>query len=412
MELREETLENGLTIVAECNDEAHTSSLGFFVRTGSRDETADVAGVSHFLEHMVFKGTPKRTADDVNREFDEMGAHYNACTSEESTIYYAAILPEFQDRVVELWADVLRPSLREDDFDMEKKVIIEEIRMYDDQPPYGADDRCKAAFYGDHPLANSVLGTVQSITDLPVDQMRGYFQQRYAPGNIALVGTGKVDFEQLVDKAREVTADWKPQDTTRRIPAAVPHKEFLTLAKSESTQEYAIELTAGPSATDDDRHAAKILSVVLGDDSGSRLFWDLVDPGLAEHASLGHYEYDGTGLFVTYMACAPEMCQENLQRILDIYRDAVENGVSDEEVERAKNKITSRVVLASERPRSRLFNVGSSWLHGRPYRSVREQLDALAAVTLDDVHAVLKKYPLTANTTIAVGPLENVTAPQ
>lgn len=412
MELREETLENGLTVIAECNDEAHTSAIGFFVRTGSRDETSDVAGVSHFLEHMVFKGTPTRTADDVNREFDEMGAHYNACTSEESTIYYAAILPEFQDQTVELWADVLRPSLREDDFDMEKKVIIEEIRMYDDQPPYGADDRCKAAFFGDHPLANSVLGTVGSITDLPVDKMRGYFHDRYAPGNIALVGSGKIDFDALVAKAREVTADWEAHETSRAMPAAPPHDEFLTVAKSESTQEYTMQLALAPSATDEDRHAAKVLSVVLGDDSGSRLFWELVDPGLAEHASLGHYEYDGTGLFVTYMACTPDKCEDNLQRILSIYREAAEKGVSEEEVVRAKNKITSRVVLSSERPRSRLFHVGGSWLHARPYRSVREELDALAAVTLADVQDVMQKYPLSTSTTIAVGPLDKVAPPQ
>lgn len=412
MELRETTLDNGLTVLAECNDEAHTSSIGFFVRTGSRDETSDVAGVSHFLEHMVFKGTSGRSADDVNREFDEMGAHYNACTSEESTIYYAAILPEYQDQVVELWADVLRPSLREDDFDMEKKVIIEEIRMYDDQPPYGADDRCKAAFFGSHPLANSVLGTVESITELPVDRMRGYFRQRYSPGNIALVGSGKIDFDRLVEKAAEVTASWQPQEALRPLPATEPHQEFLVVTKPESTQQYAMQLALGPSATDATRHAAKVLSVVLGDDSGSRIFWELVDPGLAEHASLGHYEYDGTGLFVTYLACTPEKCEDNLQRILDIYRQACAEGIGEAEVERARNKITSRVVLASEKPRSRLFHVGSSWLHARPYRSVREELDALASVTAADIESLMREFPLSESTTIAVGPLESVEAPK
>ncbi len=412
MELRETILDNGLTVMAECNDEAHTSSLGFFVRTGSRDETANVAGVSHFLEHMVFKGTPQRTAEDVNREFDEMGAHYNACTSEESTIYYAAILPEFQDQTVELWADVLRPSLREDDFDMEKKVIIEEIRMYDDQPPYGADDRCKAAFFGEHPLANSVLGTVESITDLAVDDMRGYFQQRYAPGNIALVGSGRIDFDRFVEKAAEVSADWTPGETSRRMPEPTPNTDFLTVPKTESTQEYAMELASAPSATDEARYAAKVLSVVLGDDSGSRLFWDLVDPGLAEHVSLGHYEYDGAGVFMTYMSCDPERCQENLQRIMEIYRQAAEEGVTEAELRQAKSKITSRMVLSSERPRSRLFHVGGAWLHSRPYRSVRDELESLEAVTVQDVEAVLKRFPLTKNTTVAIGPLDSVVAPQ
>ncbi len=144
MKFLKHTLPNGLEIVAECNGEAHSTALGFFVKTGARDETDAVAGVSHFLEHMAFKGTASRSADDVNREFDEMGAHYNAFTNEENTVFYAAVLPEYQDRAVELLGDILRPSLREDDFGTEKQVILEEIQMYDDQPPFGADDKCRA----------------------------------------------------------------------------------------------------------------------------------------------------------------------------------------------------------------------------------------------------------------------------
>ncbi|HMO87170.1 MAG TPA: pitrilysin family protein, partial [Lacipirellulaceae bacterium] len=132
MKFRRQTLDNGLEIVAECNDSAHSLGVGFFVRTGARDETDEVAGVSHFLEHMVFKGTPRRTAEDVNREFDEIGAHYNAFTSEESTVYYASVLPEYQEASIDILADVLRPSLRDEDFAMEKKVILEEIQMYAD----------------------------------------------------------------------------------------------------------------------------------------------------------------------------------------------------------------------------------------------------------------------------------------
>ena len=118
--------------------------LGLFRQDWLRDESDAIAGVSHFLEHMVFKGTPNRSADDVNREFDEMGAHYNAFTSEEKTVYYAAVLPEYQAPAVELLADILRPACREEDFNTEKQVILEEIKMYEDQPPFGADDRCKA----------------------------------------------------------------------------------------------------------------------------------------------------------------------------------------------------------------------------------------------------------------------------
>src|SRR5512147_2626803 len=148
MQFHHHTLPNGLEIIAECNADAHSAAVGFFVRTGARDENDAIAGVSHFLEHMLFKGTPSRSPDDVNRQFDEMGAHYNAFTNEENTVFYAAVLPEQHGQALELLADILRPSLREEDFVTEKKVILEEIQMYEDQPPFGADEKCRAAFFG------------------------------------------------------------------------------------------------------------------------------------------------------------------------------------------------------------------------------------------------------------------------
>src|SRR6267142_2076185 len=184
MQFLRTTLGNGLEIVAECNSEAHSSALGFFVQTGARDETAEVAGVSHFLEHMMFKGTPRRSSLDVNRDFDRIGAFSNAYTSEENTVFYAAILPEYLPQAVDILADILRPSLRGDDFNMEIKVIIEEIHMYEDQPMWSAYDHAKKAFFADHPLGNSVLGTPASITALTREQMQAYYDRRYIAPNI------------------------------------------------------------------------------------------------------------------------------------------------------------------------------------------------------------------------------------
>ena len=146
MPFHSQTLPNGLQIIGETSPSARSAALGFFVRTGARDETPDVCGVTHFLEHMVFKGTPRRSALDVNRDFDRIGADYNAFTSEENTVFYAAILPEYMDRAVDVLADILRPSLRGDDFDMEKNVIIEEIGMYEDQPTWSAFDHAKKTY--------------------------------------------------------------------------------------------------------------------------------------------------------------------------------------------------------------------------------------------------------------------------
>lgn len=409
---RNQRLANGLEIVAECNDEAHSVALGFFVKTGARDEDDAVSGVSHFLEHMMFKGTPTRSADDVNREFDEMGAHYNAFTSEENTVYYASLLPEFQGRAVELLADILRPALREEDFNTEKQVILEEIKMYEDQPPFGADEKCKAAYFGSHPLGRSVLGTVDSVGQLPVDAMRAYFERRYCPGNIALAAAGRVDFDALVATAQERCGDWTPRPAERTIEAAQACPGFSCLHRPSATQEYAVQLAAAPSVTDPDRFAAKVLATIVGDDSGSRLYWELIDPGLVEHISLGHCDYQGTGLFMTYMSCAAELAAENLRRVLEIYRRVEREGVETSELEQAKRKINSRVVLSSERPRGRLFTVGSNWTQRGEYRTVQDDLAAVAAVTRDDIARVLKHYPLSVSATVAVGPLAEVPAPE
>ena len=411
MEFRKQTLPNGLQVVAECNDEAHSTALGFFVETGARDETDEVAGVSHFLEHMVFKGTPTRSAEDVNREFDEMGAHYNAFTSEEHTVYYAAVLPEYQGPAVELLADILRPSLRSEDFDTEKQVIVEEIRMYEDQPPFGADDKCRAAHFGAHPLGRSVLGTVQSITDLGVEAMRQYFERRYSPGNISLVGAGRVDFDALVKLAQRLCGDWRPMTAPRETPPAPPHRGFQCMHKESATLEYVLQLSSGPGSADPDRFAAKILATVLGDDSGSRLYWALVDSGLAEQASISHHDYQGTGVFMTYMSCDPEQAQANIDKVVELFDAAEKQGITAAELAQAKSKINSRIVLGSERPRGRLFNVGGNWTQRREYRTVQDDLKAIDAVSLDDLRDVLARYPLSVNTTLAVGPLETLTAP-
>lgn len=412
MEFNRHTLSNGLQIVAECNDRAHSASFGFFVQAGARDESDELAGVSHFLEHMVFKGTPRRSAEDVNREFDEMGAHYNAFTTEENTVYYAAVLPECQEPCIDLLADILRPTLRQEDFDTEKQVILEEIKMYDDQPPFGADDKCKATYFGNHPLARSVLGTAETITHLTAEQMRGYFSRRYGPSNITLAAAGRVEFPRLVSQAERLCGEWEPVNAGRDMPPAQPHAGFEVLHRENAAQQYVLQLGAGPSATDEDRFAAKLLATVLGDDTGSRLYWELIDTGLAEQASLSHYDYHGTGIMMAYMSCDANLVAKNLQAMHDIYRVAERDGITAKELAQAKSKLNSRIVLSSERPRSRLFSVGGNWTHRQEYRSVKHDLTAVEQVTLDEAHDVLARYPLTINTTTVIGPLREVQPPK
>jgi predicted Zn-dependent peptidase len=412
MQFRQHTLDNGLEIVAETSPDAYSAAYGFFVRTGARDESDEISGVSHFLEHMVFKGSANRSAAEVNRDLDDLSAGSNAYTSEEQTVYYATILPEDQEEMVELLADMMRPALRQDDFDTEKQVILEEIAKYDDQPPYGAHEKCMAAFFGEHPLGKSILGTPASVGGLARDQMLGYFEQRYSPKNMVLAAAGNVDFDSLILQAQNYCGRWAMFDAPRQAPTAAPRHEFKVIHKPLAVQQYVVQLAAGPAASDPDRYAARLLSTVIGDDSGSRLFWELVDTGVAESASIGTQEYQGAGVYLTWLSCLPEMAAENLQRIAEIIQEAESDGVTEEELDQAKNKVCAQIVLHSERPTNRLFSVGNSWIQRRQYKTVREAVNAYRAVTLEDITRVLEKYPFSRTSTVAVGPLTELAAPK
>jgi predicted Zn-dependent peptidase len=412
VQFRQHKLENGLEIIAECNPGAYSTAVAFFVNTGARDESDSLWGVSHFLEHMVFKGTPRRSAVDVNRELDEIGSHSNAFTSEEQTVYYATVLPEYQSKVIDLLADILRPSLRVDDFETEKQVILEEIAKYEDQPPFGAVDKCMAAHFRQHPLGRSVLGTTRSVGALTPDQMRGYFEERYSPGNIVLVVSGKVEFDQLIADAQHSCGGWAPFATHRVTPRAAHANGWQVLQKETAAQQYIVQIANGPAAEDENRHASRLLATILGDESGSRLFWELIDTGLAECASMGTSEFQGTGVYMTFLCCAPDDAEANLQCILDVQRTAQGSGVTEDELRRAKSKVCSQIVLHSERPTNRLFSIGSNWLQRREYRTVREMVDAYERVTVADIAAVLEEFPLTQRTTVAVGPLPDLRSPE
>lgn len=404
MEYRQHQLDNGLTILAECNPRAYMSAFGFFVRAGSRDETPEIGGVSHFLEHMVFKGTPNRSAEQVNLELDEMGSSSNARTGEESTVYHAAVLPEFQSQMVHLMSDLMRPSLREEDFETEKKVIIEEIMMYQDQPPYGGHEQLMANFFGTHPLGQSVLGTVDTVTGLTAQRMRDYFNSRYSPGNIAFAAAGDIHFDQLVTDLEKACGHWQSFPANRSPEKADYRSGFECLHKPISNQQYILQLAPGPDAESDERYASRVATAILGDDSGSRMYWEFLDNGIAESAGAGAYEYLNSGLVLTYLCCAPDDAQENINRLRRVQNDFSEEGITQKELDLAKRKIASHIVLSSERTESRMFSVGAQWLVDQPFKSVAEIANIYDSITLEQVNDVIQKYPHQNNMTLVIGP--------
>ncbi len=402
-------LDNGLQVIGEINEQALSVAAGFFVKAGSRDEEADVAGVSHFLEHMVFKGTPNRDALAVNRDFDRIGAKHNAQTSEEDTFYHVTCLPEYLPRSFEVLSDILRPSLRADDFETEKKVIIEEIKMYEDNPMSVAYEAAKALHFGAHPLGQSILGSVESIDAMKVDRMREYFARKYSPANIVLAVAGKTDWEQVVALAKSHCGGWSGGETSRTATVPRGTGKFSALLREDDQQQTLIGVADGPPLESDDRYAAQLLTTVVGDHTGSRLYWALVDPGHADSAEISYQDYNQAGAFFSFLSCDPEEAQDNLARLTEVYREVNANGISADELDRAKNKVLSRNVLRSERPMGRLASLGFHWTYRHAYLSVADELEAFNRVTVADLRRLLDRWPLLPMTVVSVGPTTDVT---
>ena len=396
-------LPNGLDIVAEVNPDSHSFAAGLFVKTGARDEDPKIVGVSHFLEHMMFKGSSKYGWEDVNRIFDEMGARYNAFTTQEMTAYYANVLPEFTERTIEHLSHLLRPALRDADFDTEKKVILEEIAMYLDDPGHRIYERLMEAHFGHHPLSLSVLGSAQSITDLKRDEMADYFVKRYGPGNMVLSVTGRLDFDEVVKLAARYCESWERVSAPRDQPQPMYVAQKHTMTDAKLNRQYTMGMTPGPSAQDDRRFAARVLADVIGDSEGSRLYWALVDNAIAEDADFGFYPHDGCGSFYVSLVTDPDRTEQALDIALKELAK-VSTDLNDDEVERAKNKIASQLVLQGEVPIGRMRSIGSQWLYNNQYRSLDQDMATLLSVTPESLKQLLDEFPFDPMTLVTLGP--------
>ncbi|MDB5291747.1 MAG: ptrA 1 [Phycisphaerales bacterium] len=398
-------LPNGLDVVAERNPDAHSVALGLFVKTGSRDEDPSVNGVSNFLEHMMFKGSSKYTWEDVNRIFDEIGAKYNAFTSQEMTAYYANVLPEFTERALEHLSHLLRPAIRVEDFTTEKKVILEEIAMYLDDPGHRLYEKLMQVHFDKHPMGMSILGSPESIQKLQRDQMAEYFRGRYGPGNMVLSATGNLEFDEIVHLAEKYCGSWPHVDAPRQQPDPVYKPHRLALSDSKLNRQYLMAMTPGPSAQDDRRFAARVLSDVIGDSDGSRFYWALVDNAIAEDADFGFYPHDSCGSFYLGLTTDPERATQALHIALAELEKA-KQGITDDEVERARNKIASSLVLQGEIPLGRMRAIGGQWIYNRQYRPLELDMATLMAVTTESLKDLMKEFPFDPMTIVSLGPGE------
>ena len=402
MIFKQAKLSNGLTILGEVRESAVSVALGFFVKTGARDESADISGVSHFLEHMMFKGTAKRTALDINYQLAAMGAQANAFTSEENTVYYAAVLPEYFQEALELFSDMLRPALDPGEFETEKKVILEEIALYQDKPHFLVFESALREHFRGHTAGNSVLGTLDSVGALTRESMKSYFDSRYVPGNMLLVASGNFDFAELVSLAEQYCGSWSPGAAERRIVHHTPIVSRHELYKEQLTRAHVCLVSNAPSASDSNRFSSQVLSTIMGDSQGSRVYWDLVDKGLVDMAGIDTDEMDGTGIVVASASCDlsdTDQVIDCLQRILSTPLE-----FSEDELARAKTKIRTRLVLQGESSMRRLMSIGLDWLARKSYLGLEDELKEIAAVSRHSIAAMLEEFNFTSQTEVRLLP--------
>ncbi|MEY3022775.1 MAG: Protease 3 precursor [Planctomycetota bacterium] len=396
-------LANGLEIQAEIVPDAHTAAVGFFVRTGARDEPSELMGVSHFLEHMMFKGTERRRAEDVNRAFDDLGASHNAFTSSELTAYHAHVLPEALSGTLDVLADILRPSLREEDLEEERGVILEEIAMYADQPFWVGYETMMERLYAGHPLSHRVLGTRETVGALTRAQMAAYFESRYSSDNTVLVAAGRIDFDALVRDAERLCGHWTPSSPVRSHPAWTPAPADTRVSLANTARAYLLLAWPAPDIRDELRYAAGLLMHILGGGDGSRLHWALVETGLAEEASASYDGHDGTGESAMFAVCDPDKIDE-IDAILRRELAALVDSVDEDDLLRARARIATGAAAASERPSGRMFRLGTLWGYRSPYMPLDEEVARLAAVTIDEIRDCARRFPLVPVTRTTVVP--------
>ncbi|MDA0802201.1 MAG: pitrilysin family protein [Planctomycetota bacterium] len=385
------TLANGLQLHAEIDPAAATSAMGIFVGTGGRDEPRELMGVSHFLEHMLFKGSELRDAETVNLDFDRIGANHNAFTSIEMTAYYASCLPEHLPRATNLVCDLFRPALREADVGEERGVILEEIAMYDDDPSSVLHDAMMEHCFGPHPLGHRILGTPDTIRPMSAASLRSYFAGHYAAANTAVVAAGRLDFDAWARGVEEETQAWSIAKPARNGSGPRIATTRFQLTSQKAKRGYLMVGWPGPNRADPERFAAALLGFLYGGSSNSRLHWALVDKGIVEGVGSRHSPHRDTGYFITEAVCDPDQLPE-VERIITEEASRLGGSLGDEELIRAKAKVNTGVVFAGERPTGRMKRLGTQITSHGTYQSLDDDLEKISRLTVADLRGFLDRW--------------------
>ena len=387
------TLANGLKIVIEQMPGVSSVAAGILVRTGARDETRPLAGVSHFLEHMCFKGTPHRTTRELSLDFDRMGGQPNAFTSQERTFYHGQSRGCDLDKQIELLADMMSSTLPAEEFDREKKVVLEEIAMSQDQIEHVAFDLILEKVFQGTSLSWPVLGYQDTVSDLPRDQMLEYMHTHYVPSNMVLIVAGNVEPQRAVELAQQHCGEWAAAEYERSRLPTEPRTGTVVQQLDRFQQQIVSLVFRAPGGGDDDYETAQAVATILGGDN-SRFFWEIVQTGLCPFAGVWHLDYAAHGLLILYGQTEPDNVEKMTAAMQAQARRIGRERVSPEELQRAKNKRRTGLAVAGESPYHRLVQIMDDVdNHGRPL-TVEQRLARVEAITVDTVADYLQQYPI------------------
>lgn len=391
--LKRTVLPNGIRVITEEVPHLRSVTVGFWVGVGSRDEPDDLLGVSHFIEHLLFKGTEKRSARDIAEEFDAIGGELNAFSAKEYTCYYAKVLDEDLDKAMEIMADMLmNPLMRDQDIEAERKVILEEISMHEDAPDDIVHDYFAAALWDSHPLGRSVLGQEKTIKEMAGSDIIPFFQEHYHAGNLVVAAAGHVKHEkvlELVDSYLGIPeSDGIPE---KRFEAPLARGETVVVER-ETEQAHIVLGTPGLPRNHPDRFALAVLDNILGGGMSSRLFQRIREElSLAYSVYSYHSMYRDAGLVAVYAGTGPANAPRVVEEIRLELNKLAEEGVSEEELVRAKSHIRGSLVLGLEDSGGRMTRLGKAEIYGAEVLDLDRLLKRVEDVTKEQVDELARR---------------------
>ena len=402
------TLPNGLRVITEPMPSLRSVALGCWVDTGTRDENANEAGVSHFLEHLLFKGSEELSARAVNETLDAIGAESNAFTSKEATCFWTRLLDQDLPVGLDVLSEIIqRPAFRLNEIDSERQVVVEEINMNEDDPTDVVFENFSTAVFAGHPLEEPVLGTRESIRGMTRDDIHGYWKRRYGAGSMVVAVAGSVDHSVVVDMVSERFGDWSGEAVEHQTSAAQVEAR-VNLTHRETEQAHLVLGGAGLQRSDERRWAFEVLNHVMGSGMSSRLFREVREERGLAYAIYGFkLSYADNGAWGVHVGTTPSQTDTALNVIRDELAKVVQEGITEEELERAKGSMRGGLALSLEDANSRMVRLGRDELAGMPHLSVDERLEKLEGVDLDAVKKIAgEMYGADTRVLGAVGPFD------